>query len=103
MLIVHRRRIEPILPQMAAAFVRAVHVLRVQPVRPTHRAGQARSVAGHQQQVHMIGHQAVGINFYTQCLLEFSQVREVALEVRWLCENDLPVVAALHDVMRVVR
>ncbi len=71
--------------------------------RPLLTLNTGRGFCWGEKQVDKVGHQAVGINFYTQCFLEFSQVREVALEVRWLCENDLPVAAALHDVMRVVR
>src|SRR5690606_29268994 len=69
-----------------------------------HQLAQAgRGLTGCQQQVHMVGHQAIGINLHTEGVLELTEIRQVALIILIGREDNLTVVAALDHMMRVVR
>ena len=50
----------------------------------------------------MIGHETIGVDLDAIGVLERGQGVEVALEVARLGEDHLPVVPALHDVVRVI-
>jgi len=57
--LVHRAGVEPILPQVAAATVKAVDVLRVEIMRATHGLRQRILGVREGNQMDVVGHQAV--------------------------------------------
>jgi hypothetical protein len=52
--------------------------------------------------MNVVAHQAVGIDEDPQPLLPLCEFLEVDLKVTGRCEDDLPVVASLDDVVRMV-
>jgi len=68
-----------------------------------HEPADAGGFLRRQQQVHVVGHQAEGVDLDAVLLFELPQRRHIPLEVGWLGEGHLAVVAALDDVMRIMR
>ena len=56
-----------------------------------------------EQQVHMVGHEAEGIHLHAVFMLELPQGTQVTVVILGLDEHHLAVVAALDNVMRVMR
>ena len=75
--IVQRTGEEPVLPQMAAAAVELVHIARIEVVRSANALGQRRLMQRRGHDMHVIGHQAAGMNRQTILLglgLEHVQI-----------------------------
>jgi len=57
--LLHRTGVEAVLPEMPAASMQPVQVLRVLEVRAPHRLGERLLPRRHDEEVHVVGHQAV--------------------------------------------
>lgn len=68
-----------------------------------HERADRRGLTGSKQQVHVIRHEAEGIELDAVYLLELPKRIEIALVIFLFREDDLAVVAPLDDVVRVVR
>ena len=77
----------------------AVDGLSVGAVQLAHRASQAVGGRGHEDEVHMVGHQAVGPNLHAPSSGDPGQSREVEAVVGLGEECPLTAVAALCDVV----
>ncbi|MNY56391.1 hypothetical protein D3C86_1924660 [compost metagenome] len=53
--------------------------------------------------MNMIGHQTIGIDLYAKYILEFAQIREIALIVLRDSKYHLAIMATLHHMVRMVR
>ena len=72
-------------------------MLHIPPPHGNQHAGHPLRCLRGDQQVHMIGHEHVGVQF-ASCLGErFLQPMQVALVIRLAKEARLAIVAALHD------
>ena len=60
MLLVHGDRAEPALPEMAGAFAPRLDDAGIAAMHPRQRAAQAVGIGRHQDQVHVVRHQAPG-------------------------------------------
>ena len=90
----------PAIPQCAGAPVGGVDVLHIAPSEGNDQLGDRLGFLRGEQQMHMIGHQRVGVKHTPALLQRFSQPMQVSVVV-FLCKKaGLAVVAALHDVQR---
>jgi len=98
--LVHHHGAEAALPEMAAAFAPRVNEAGVTPVDGRQRAAQGVAVAAHQDEMHMVRHQAPGPHCNGGRATVLAE--EIAVErVIGVAEEDAgATVAALGDVMR---
>src|SRR5690606_416036 len=86
-------------PKRARAQVAVVDVANVAPAERLHQPRQGAWLPWGQQQVHVVGHQHVGVHGAVQLQREVPQVIQVAMPVDVGEEAGLAVVAALDDVL----
>jgi len=98
--VVHQARLVAPFPQRAAAAVGVVDVLHVTPADGLHHAREAVRLARGGEQMHVVGHEHEGVNVAAVLVGALLQAVEIEAVVGLRGEGDLPVVAALHDVLR---
>ncbi len=91
--------LEAALPQRAAAPIDVINVLNEAPAEVLHHAGEAVWPSRRCQQVHVIGHQHVGIDRAAILACRIKQAVEVEPVVFLGKEGGLPVIAPLDDVL----
>jgi hypothetical protein len=92
-------RIKPALPQMPAAPVKTVYVLRIHQMRPPYRLGQRIPIARYPYQMDMIAHKAVTNDsqpITARLLLKNLKIHRAIIINK---EHILPIVTALRNVM----
>lgn len=97
--LVHRRRFETALPEQAGTLGPTIEVLRVEPVGSANNSRQAQFVLRNQDQMDVIGHEAVGPALDVLCPAGFCQEGEVMSVIVIREEDLLPAVTALRHVV----
>ena len=97
--LVHRRGLETSLPEQAGTLGPTIEVLRVEPVGPANNPRQAQFVLRNQDQMDVIGHEAVGPALDVLCPAGFCQEGEVMSVIVIREEDLLPAVTALRHVV----
>lgn len=86
-------------PERARAAVAIVDVANVTPPQRLHEAGDlATALRGHQQ-VHVVGHQYIGVNLAAVAQRDFPEVLQIAMPIGIGEEAGLAIVAALDNVL----
>ena len=88
------------LPQRARAVVGDVDIADIAPPEGLHGTGDRAGALWHEQQVHMVGHQRVGMDHAALAPCHVAQFAAIAEVVGVGEETGLAVVAALDDVLR---
>lgn len=97
--ILHRARFVAAFPQRAGPSIVIVDVAHVAATERLHqRRRRARVLAG-QQQMHMVGHQHIGMHGDAELERQLPQVLQIARPVDVGEEARLPIIAPLHDVL----
>ena len=99
MVLVHGAGEEAVLPQMPAAPVQPVDVLRVQKMGPAEGLCKRRLVFGHPHHMNMIGHQAVAVNPESKAQRLSVQQFEIDMPVIIDKKHVRFIVAPLRDMM----
>ena len=86
------------LPQGAAALIGAIDVLHVALAQVFHQQPSAVFSLGCEQQMHVVGHQHVGVYRAAELVGKLFEVVKVKLVVLFAVETDGAIVAALDDV-----
>lgn len=103
MVAVYRAGFVPPFPQGAASFFQLVHISRLPAADPLHEQPKICFVISRiNQQMHMVGHQAVCVYLATQFQFPVPQVVQVIPVIFIRRKYRLPVVAALDNVVRTV-
>ena len=97
--LIHRRRGETALPQIARPALAQIDPPGIAPVRLGQRRPQAVDVIGHKDQVNMVGHQAIGPDRDAGLATAFGQQGLVGGIVVVGEKGGLPAVAPLRHVM----
>lgn len=87
-------------PEAAGAAVETVDVLHIAPPDGLHELGDSSLGFRRHQQMHMIGHQCIGMNLTVPIDGRFLQPVKVDVVILLGEETWLPIDAALHDVLR---
>lgn len=87
-------------PQCAAAVIPVIDVADIAPAKRLQRARDGVRLLRGQQQVHMVGHQHVGMHRTAFAQGGFAQQRAITEVVRLDEEAGLAAVAALQDMLR---
>ena len=90
-------------PQVAHPFVAAVEVRRIRAPEVAHHQGTRLLIRRREEQVHVVGHQAVHVDRATAVRCTFTQQRHVDEPVAVLPKAVLPAVAPLAYVQRNAR
>jgi len=97
--VVHHEGVETFLPEVAAPAFASVDVTRVAPVGLGNGGAQAIAVGGYEDQVNVVGHEAVGEYGCTGVGAGLSEQVEIEPAVIIPEERGLAAIAALGDVM----
>lgn len=101
---VNRARFVPAFPERTGPAFQRVVTTCLATSQSLHQPPQARHLfPRHQKRVHVIGHQAVCIHLDAELRFEFRKRLQVMRLVAWLGKNSLPIMAALHNMVRMVR
>ncbi|MCY1364590.1 hypothetical protein D9M69_514000 [compost metagenome] len=99
----HQARLVTALPQGAGAPLQAIAIPRGTGRESLHQLAEpGYRLARGQQQVNMVGHQAVGIHLDAKRILQLPQVSDVALVVVRFDKHHLTVMTALDDMVRII-
>lgn len=91
---------EPVLPKMAPPLLAKVNSPCVLPMRLRYRFTQSIRVGGAQEQMDMVGHEAIGPDACLRLPASFGKVVEIC-EIVFIAEKGLlPPVSSLGDMMR---
>ena len=101
MLLIHRHRAEPALPEMAGALAPRMNDAGVTAMHRRQRPAQAVGVGRHQNQMHMIGHQAPRPHLHAGRAAVLPEQIAVERVIGVAEERARAAVAALGDVVRV--
>jgi len=100
MLLIQGNRAEAPLKQMTGLARPGVHEARIEPVRARQRQSEPSGVGGREDQMHVVGHQAIGPDLDA----EFGAGRGEPIAIEGVVlvaeENALAAVASLRDMMR---
>lgn len=99
MVFIHGDGAEPPLPEMARPIVTPVDKVRLLPVRLGEHVAQAVLVAWHDNEMDVIGHQAIGPDCGLRSLRACLDKRKIPRLITVLKKHRLAAVAALRDVM----
>jgi len=94
------RRLVATVPQGAAAAVGLVDVLHVTPAQCDDDTGDADGCLRRQEQMHVIGHQGIGMQLRSLAPQRLAQPVQVGVAILFRKEASLAVVAALNQVQR---
>lgn len=97
---IHRHGTELALPQMSGHPHARIHIARAMPMYMTKCPSQRIRIAGHGNDVHMIGHKAVRPYLDPVSLRRVSQQIEIKGVIPVLKERPLATIAALRQMMR---
>ena len=98
-----RRRPKASLPERAGPPVGRVDMPDIADAEPLHHPRRAVGGAGGQQQVHVVGHQDIGVHGASVVPRRLRQKPAIARIVVVMEEDRLPIVAALDHVHRLIR
>ena len=101
--LVQRTRVEAVLPQVAAAPVKAVDVLGVQPMGPAHGLGQRLGRLRRCHEMNVISHQAIPQYLQAETIRLLLEYRKIHMAIIINEEHILSVVASLSDMVRAVQ
>ena len=97
---VHQRRLESPFPEGARPAIAGIERPHVAPPDRLHHARRRAALGRGEQQVHVVGHQDVGMDRATMLQGRFPQFLAIAREIRAVRETGLAIVAALHHMLR---
>ena len=80
--------------------MKTIYILGVNQIQPAHSLSQSEFIPGNGNNMNMIRHQAIGLNFKTELFRLFFESGEVHLSVVVGKEDVLSVASSLSDVMR---
>lgn len=87
-------------PEGASPLVGTVDVLRIAPPQRHYQLGHRSRLARRQQQVHMIGHEHIGMQRTASFTQRLAKPVEIGFVIVFAEEAGLAIMAALHDVQR---
>ncbi len=95
---IHQQRLIAAAEQVPELLVPPIEAAGVGPQQPFHARDQ-RGLRGLDDQMNMIGHQAIGMHLPKRLLAGFAQGPQKILVIRLALENRLAAVAAIHHVV----
>ena len=96
--ILRQTRLEPTFPQRTTTPVRSIDVLHITPPKILHHQCGTVGSSWRNQQMHMIGHQHIGMYFTTVFISLILQRFQIAVIVFFRIKARAAIVAALNDV-----
>lgn len=99
----HDTGFEAAFPQGAGAAFKAIPIACHPPGKRLHQLAQAcKRFTRCQQEMDVIGHEAIRVDLDVKGIPQFAEVQHIALVIFPINKDHLPVVASLDDVVRVI-